>query len=121
MTYVQPPKGSRVRVTVEGEVADAGDADTGVKFLCIGDGLVLEWEQGSPPPSVQILAPSFRPGDVGSYTDSTGKPRTVFYMALPGKMSGWYDAQGVQIHFDINQYPQMVVRCDGILLKEITR
>ena len=121
MTYAQPPKGSKVKITVKGTVEDAGDSDSGVKFLCIENGPVLEWQQESTPPSVQILVPDFRMGDVGSYTDSTGKPRTVFYMALPGKPSGWYDAQGVPIFFERSQYPQMVVRYDGTLMKEITR
>jgi hypothetical protein len=117
MTYVQPPVGSRVRVTVEGTVEESH-----AYSMQLTSGLYLEWdEDGATPPSVQILAPDFRMGDVGSYRNSSGEPRTVFYMCLPGRSSGWYNAQGTPVHFDTNQHPEMVVRYDGALVKEIVR
>lgn len=119
--YTPPPPGRRVRITFEG-IVSSSDKDWISLETDQADGPNhVEWTHEDFPPTVVVLAPDFRMGDVGSYTDSRGLPRTVFYMALPGKASGWYDAQGRQVHFNTNQHPDMVVRYDGSIVKEVVR
>jgi hypothetical protein len=117
MSYVKPPVGSKVKVTIEGVVHSADDFD-----MRLESGVYMEWdsvEEAFEAITVEVVAPAYRMGDVAWRTDGD-QQWTLFYMALPGRASGWYDHRGIQ------NYPEpkdltLLARSDGSLALSLKR